>query len=129
MTENSQTPRCSRRLFLVGSATTVAGAFLAACGKPATAEIAATEVPVGSAVIVDKLIIAQPTEGEFLAYSTVCPHQGNPISQVNGDTVRCPSHGSSFDIATGDPVEGPAQSGMTPAPVRQEGDTVVAGGE
>lgn len=129
MTENSQTPRCSRRLFLVGSATTVAGAFLAACGKPATAEIAATQVPVGSAVIVDKLIIAQPTEGEFLAYSTVCPHQGNPISQVNGDTVRCPSHGSSFDIATGDPVEGPAQSGMTPAPVRQEGDTVVAGGE
>ena len=129
MTENSQTPRCSRRLFLVGSATTVAGAFLAACGKPATAEIAATQVPVGSAVIVDKLIIAQPTEGEFLAYSTVCPHQGNPISQVNGDTVRCPSHGSSFDIATGEPVEGPAQSGMTPAPVRQEGDTVVAGGE
>ncbi|EFK55351.1 Rieske 2Fe-2S domain-containing protein [Corynebacterium genitalium ATCC 33030] len=129
MTENSQTPRCSRRLFLVGSATTVAGAFLAACGKPATAEIAATQVPVGSAVIVDKLIIAQPTEGEFLAYSTVCPHQGNPISQVNGDTVRCPAHGSSFDIATGEPVEGPAQSGMTPAPVRQEGDTVVAGGE
>ena len=129
MTENSQTPRCSRRLFLVGSATTVAGAFLAACGKPATAEIAATEVPVGSAVIVDKLIIAQPTEGEFLAYSTLCPHQGSPISQVNGDTVRCPAHGSSFDIATGDPVEGPAQSGMTPAPVRHEGDKVIAGGE
>lgn len=114
-------------MFLLGSATTFAGAFLAACGKPAPAEIAGTQVPVGSAVIVDKYIIAQPTEGQFLAYSTVCPHQGSPITQVNDETVRCPSHGSSFDIATGAPVEGPAQSGMTPVPVRQEGDTVIAG--
>lgn len=118
---------CSRRTFLLGTATTFAGAFLAACGKAPSAEVAATEVPVGSAVIVDNLIIAQPTEGEFVAYSAKCPHQGSPITQVDGDTVRCPSHGSVFNIATGDPVSGPAATGMTTVPVREEGDTVVAG--
>lgn len=120
---------CSRRMFLVGTATTFAGAVLAACGKPPSAEVAATQVPVSSAVIVDKFIIAQPTEGTFKAYSTVCPHQGSPITQVNGDTVRCPSHGSVFDIATGDVIEGPSETGMVTAPVREEAGTVYAGEE
>lgn len=118
---------CSRRAFLLGTATTFAGAFIAACGKAPSAEVAATQVPVGSAVIVDKIIIAQPTEGQFVAYSTTCPHQGSPITQVDGNTVRCPSHGSVFDIATGQPVSGPATSAMTTVPVSENGGTVTAG--
>lgn len=125
--QNPSGPVCSRRMFILGAATTFAGAFLAACGKPAPAEVAATQVPVGSAVIVGKFIIAQPTEGNFVAYSTTCPHQGSPITQVKGNTVRCPSHGSVFDIATGEVVDGPSQSGMTPAPVIQDGGHVIAG--
>ena len=50
-------------MFLLGTATTFAGAYLAACGKEPSAEIAATEIPVGSAVMVDKVIFVQPTEG------------------------------------------------------------------
>ncbi|MCT1451807.1 MULTISPECIES: Rieske (2Fe-2S) protein [unclassified Corynebacterium] len=118
---------CSRRALLLGTATTFAGAFLAACGKEPSAEVAATQVPVGSAVIVDNVIIAQPNEGEFVAYSTKCPHQGSPITQVDGDTVRCPSHGSVFNIATGEPVSGPAATGMTTVPVRDDNGTVIAG--
>lgn len=118
---------CSRRAFLLGTATTFAGAFIAACGKAPSAEVAATQVPVGSAVIVDKIIIAQPAEGQFVAYSTTCPHQGSPITQVEGNTVRCPSHGSVFDIATGQPVSGPATSAMTTVPVSENGGTVTAG--
>lgn len=118
---------CSRRTFLLGTATTFAGAFLAACGKAPSAEVAATQVPVGSAVIVDKIIIAQPTEGQFVAYSTVCPHQGSQITQVDGNTVRCPAHGSVFDIATGEPVSGPATSAMTTVPASENSGTVTAG--
>lgn len=118
---------CSRRALLLGTATTFAGAFLAACGKEPSAEVAATQVPVGSSVIVDNVIIAQPNEGEFVAYSTKCPHQGSPITQVDGDTVRCPSHGSVFNIATGEPVSGPAATGMTTVPVRDDNGTVIAG--
>lgn len=120
-------PSCSRRTFLLGTATTFVGAFLAACGKAPSAEVAATQVPVGSAVIVDKIIIAQPTEGQFVAYSTTCPHQGSSITQVDGSTVKCPSHGSVFDIATGAPVSGPATTGMTTVPVTESAGTVVAG--
>ena len=120
-------PSCSRRTFLLGTAATFAGAFLAACGKAPSAEVAATQVPVGSAVIVDKIIIAQPTEGQFVAYSTACPHQGSSITQVDGSTVKCPSHGSVFDIATGTPVSGPATTGMTTVPVTESAGTVVAG--
>ena len=56
---------CSRRMFLLGTATTFVSAYLAACGKEPSAEIAATEIPVGSAVMVDKVIFVQPTEGSL----------------------------------------------------------------
>ncbi|WP_331712838.1 hypothetical protein [Corynebacterium cystitidis] len=36
---------CSRPMFLLGTAITLAGAFLAACGKAPSEEIAATDVP------------------------------------------------------------------------------------
>ena len=52
---------CSRRMFLLGSATTVAGAFLAACGEEPSVEVAKAEVPVGSAIIADGFIIAERT--------------------------------------------------------------------
>ncbi|AZA10319.1 Rieske (2Fe-2S) protein [Corynebacterium pseudopelargi] len=102
---------CSRRAFLIGSATTFAGALLVACGgeKNVPQDIAVNDVPVGSAVIVDKYIIAQPTEGDYKAYSAVCPHQGAPITVVEGDTVKCTKHGSKFSIKDGSVLNGPAQ--------------------
>ena len=75
-------------MFLLGTATTFAGAFLAACGSEPAVEVAAADVPVGSATIFDGFIIAQPTEGTYVAYSQTCPHQRNPITEVEGDTVR-----------------------------------------
>ena len=116
---------CSRRLFLIGSATTFAGVFLAACGEEPTDDVAKTQVPVGSAVILDRFIIAQPTAGEFVAYSSVCPHEHAPITQVQGDTVRCVKHGSVFNIADGAVVEGPAASGLMPATLVDEGERLV----
>lgn len=52
--------KCSRRMFLLGTATTFAGAYAAACGSSPSAEIAATEIPIGSAKIVDGVIFTQP---------------------------------------------------------------------
>lgn len=118
---------CNRRMFLLGTATTFAGAFLAACGSAPTAEVAATEVPVGSAVIIDDFIIAQPTEGTFVAYSTTCPHQNNPITEVEGDTVRCTHHDSVFSIKDGSVVSGVARDSLTTKPVVQNGDTLTVG--
>ena len=117
---------CSRRTFILGTATTFAGAFLAACGQEPSDEVAKTDVPVGSAVILDRFIIAQPTEGTFVAYSAVCPHQGSKITVVNGDTVRCTKHGSVFDIADGSVVSGPSDRPMADAALEDDGATLAA---
>ena len=117
---------CSRRLFLLGTATTFAGAFLAACGEKPPEEVAKTEVPVGSAVVLDKVIIAQPTEGQFVAYSSTCPHEFKKITQVQGDTVRCTAHGSTFNIADGSVLQGPAVRGMRVLDLKEEGGRLVA---
>ncbi len=117
---------CSRRIFLLGTASTFAGAFLAACGTTPSQEVATTQVPVGSAVIVGNIIIAQPTEGTFVAYSTTCPHQGEKITEVGEGTVKCPAHGSVFDITDGSVVQGPARDPLTRGEATVNGDSVTA---
>lgn len=128
MTHSSATaqPTCSRRLFLLGSATTFAGAFLAACGSPAPTEIAEADVPVGSAVIVDNVIIAQPSAGNYVAYSTLCPHEGARITKVEGGEVRCMKHGSTFAIEDGAVLTGPAEKPLQPVAVTNNGGTLTA---
>jgi len=103
----------------------VAGAGLAACGTEAetAVEDAASsaagaagelakkaDVPVGGGRIIDaaKVVITQPTEGDYKAFSAVCTHQGCTVSSVEGGTINCACHGSKFDIATGEVKEGPA---------------------
>ncbi|APT93541.1 iron-sulfur protein [Corynebacterium phocae] len=112
---------CSRRLFLLGSATTFAGAYLAACGSEPTAQIAATEVPVGSGIIVDGIIFAQPVEGEFKAFSAKCPHQGSTITKIEGSDAICTTHFSTFDMTTGEVVSGPSPKGLTEYEVAKDG--------
>lgn len=108
---NEKLATCNRRLFLLGTATTFAGLLATACGsKSATVGIA--DIPVGSAVIVDSFIIAQPTAGEYKAYSTVCPHANNPITKIEADTATCTKHNSVFSLADGSVISGPAPKGM-----------------
>ncbi|WKD60048.1 Rieske (2Fe-2S) protein [Corynebacterium caspium] len=115
---------CSRRLFLLGTATTFAGAILAACGSDDPVETAISDVPVGSAVIIGEYIIAQPTAGEYKAFSAICPHQSWLISEVEGSVVRCTNHNSRFSIATGEVLEGPSRKPLTATPITINGDRI-----
>ena len=112
---------CNRRLFLIGTATTFAGALLTAC-LPPKQTIDANDVPVGSAVIVGNFIITQPTSGVYHAYSATCPHQGAKITQVNGDTVTCVNHNSVFSITDGALVSGPSRAGLKEAKLKTDGN-------
>lgn len=114
----------------------VAGAGLTACGTDAEGVVDAAassassaasgaagaaqdlakkaDVPVGGGRIIDsaKVVITQPTEGDYKAFSAVCPHQGCTVSSVEDGVIKCACHGSEFDITSGDVKKGPATSGL-----------------
>ncbi len=134
-TSQPNTPlSCSRRSFLrgvaVATATTASGALLAACaGEEVVAKADAADLEVGGATILDGWVLSRPGENEYKAFSTSCPHAGgtiNSIEKAGEVTVAvCPKHGSKFDVATGDVVEGPSRDPMSPAKkVERNGDSI-----
>lgn len=122
---------CSRRSFLkLATATTAAGALLAACAsEEEVAQVATADIPVGGAHIMDNWVVSHPTKGEFMAFSRKCPHQGgdiNKIGEFEGHTVAiCAKHGSEFDVTTGEVLSGPSRDGMVGAKsVEVQGDSL-----
>lgn len=83
-------------------------------------------VPVGSGVILaeEKVVVTQPSEGEFKAYANICTHQGCALESISADGIRCPCHGSVFDVATGEPTDGPADSPLNELPITVDGDSI-----
>ncbi|MDF2442247.1 MAG: hypothetical protein JWR01_450 [Subtercola sp.] len=112
-----------------GSAT-APGAAASGAATAGGAEIAKlADVPVGQATSVtfdgQELLVAQPTAGNVVAFSSVCPHQGCAVAFAKTD-FACPCHGSTFELATGDVTHGPAQKGLTVVKVAVSGDAIVA---
>ncbi|MEX7471782.1 Rieske (2Fe-2S) protein [Mycobacterium adipatum] len=125
-----------RRDVLVGAGAAIGTAVLAGCAAekaepaatPAPPEVLArtSEVPVGSALVVDGIVLTQPEPGEFTGFSAVCSHAGCTVSKVDGAQVICPCHGSAFGL-DGAVLSGPARAPLTPAPITVRGDSIVAG--
>ncbi|MBY8882337.1 Rieske (2Fe-2S) protein [Actinacidiphila acidipaludis] len=84
-----------------------------------------SEIPVGGGKVFadQKVVVTQPTAGQFKAFSAVCTHQGCTVASVSGGTINCPCHGSRFHVADGSVANGPAQAPLPSKQVR------VAGGE
>jgi Rieske Fe-S protein len=144
----------SRRKVLVAGTGTVLGAsLLAACGGSdsgssdsagtpaggssssgggsggggALAKVA--DVPVGGAVSATgpdgkPVIVAQPSDGEIVAFSAICTHQGCTVAPAD-KILKCPCHGSTYDLATGKNTGGPAPRPLTEIAVKVEGGQVV----
>ena len=145
------TDQTTRRAVLGGVAAVGAGAVLAACGSdeptgsggggdatsgdggsggdaPAGGEIGTTaDVPVGGGTVFQKqkIVVTQPTEGDFKAFTAVCTHQGCTVGSVNGDTIQCNCHGSQYNAADGTVKKGPAPKALAPKKITVEGDKLI----
>lgn len=90
---------------------------------------ALADVPVGGSIDAtidgEPALIAQPTAGQVVAFSAICTHQQCVVAAA-GDEFHCPCHGSMYDAATGDVIQGPALEPLTPIAVAVSGDRIVA---
>ena len=90
-----------------------------------------SEVAPGSAVAFkdsgNPAVLVHLKNGDFVAYSAVCTHQGCTV-KYKGGQLACPCHGSVFDPANGaEVVAGPAPSPLPEISVKVEGGEVVRG--
>ena len=70
-------------------------------------------------------VLVHLDNGDFVAYSAVCTHQGCTVAYKGGE-LACPCHGSVFDPADGAAVvAGPAPRPLPEIPVKVEGGEVV----
>ena len=66
------------------------------------------------------------SDGQVYALHDVCSHENVPLSEgeVEDGTVECWLHGSTFDLATGQPLSLPATRPVPVYPVKIDGDDV-----
>ena len=132
------TYRPSRRIVFQGLGALGTAVALAGCGSDdggdeaptpdAGSELATTaDVPVGGGVILpeERIVITQPTEGEFKAFSALCTHQGCVVAEVQ-ETINCTCHNSKYSIEDGSVQGGPAPSPLEEVAISVEGDKIVA---
>ena len=67
--------------------------------------------------------------GRFCATDDTCTHEDASLStgSLRGELVKCPLHGSRFNVCTGEAMEEPAEQNLKTYPVRVEGDNILVG--
>ena len=85
--------------------------------------ISKQELPRGERLFVeidDKAIVLFNIADEIFAIGDVCSHDDGPLGDgsLNGFEIKCPRHGASFDICTGQVLSLPAIVDIPAYPVR-----------
>jgi nitrite reductase/ring-hydroxylating ferredoxin subunit len=100
-------------------------------GKPSAGTTLgpSADVPVGGGKIYadQRVVVTQPSQGDFKGFSAVCTHQGCLLADVAEGTINCNCHGSRFSIKDGSVTVGPATSPLPGVDVKVKGGKVVAG--
>ncbi|MCZ9349448.1 Rieske (2Fe-2S) protein [Streptomyces mutabilis] len=96
-------------------------------GEEAGAALAATaDIPEGGGkVFADrKVVVTQPTAGEFKAFSATCTHQGCAVKSVADGVINCPCHNSNFSITDGSVQGGPATKPLPAVRITVSGGSI-----
>lgn len=110
-----------------GSASSAASSVSSSVsGEVSGNSIPTSKVPVGSGYIdsAAKVIVSQPSAGNYKAFSSICTHQGCPITRIDGDAAVCPCHGSAFSLDDGSVLNGPAEKALAQKKVTVNGSNL-----
>lgn len=93
-------------------------------GKPLAK---AADVPVGGGRVDGnlKVVVTQPEQGTYKAFSAVCTHQGGTLGTIEDGVITCPLHGSEFSVTDGSVKKGPARAPLKSYPCKLQGDNIV----
>jgi thiosulfate dehydrogenase [quinone] large subunit len=112
-----------------GSSSPAATTATTKSAPPGHRVMAATMVTLGGSAIFndpktgDPAVVVQPSAGTFVAFDTICPHEGCTVAFNAPDKLFiCPCHGSRFNGETGALVKGPATRGLTPITIAEGPD-------
>ncbi len=123
-----------RRAALSGACLLAATALVPGCSArdepsapaPGTDLGLTTDIPVGGGTVLreHRLVVTQPVQGTFSAFSAICTHQGCTVGEVTEGAVTCPCHGSRFDVADGAVVRGPADEPLPRVAISVDGTRI-----
>ncbi len=87
----------------------------------------ARDIPVGGGAIyrAARVVVTQPSRGQYKAFSAVCTHVGCIMNKVGNGTIDCPCHGSEFKITNGAVVTGPAPRPLPEIKIKIVGGQVI----
>ena len=110
-----------------GSTASATSGSTAAAGSGTT--VATSKVPVDGGFVDSsaKVVVTQPSAGEYKAFTAGCTHQGCTVASVSNNVIQCPCHGSQFSAKDGSVVAGPASSPLASVSVKVSGSTITYG--
>ncbi|MDW5562719.1 MAG: Rieske (2Fe-2S) protein [Methanomassiliicoccus sp.] len=95
----------------------------------------ASELPPGkmsNITLLGRIVLLANVEGQLFAMDGLCSSDGGNLAEgaLNGYTVRCPIHGSEFDLRSGNVVEqswddGKRSDDLRTYPISQDGDCIM----
>src|SRR4051794_9225008 len=119
-------PQSTRRGMLLGVGLVGLAGTVSACGgskddssddsKGGGSSLGKTsDIPVGGGKIFksEKVVVTQPKQGEFKAFTAVCTHRGCTVGSVSDGKIHCPCHGSAFNVSDGSVAHGPADKPLS----------------
>jgi nitrite reductase/ring-hydroxylating ferredoxin subunit len=88
------------------------------------------ELPPGKMKRVDldgRRILIAHVDGQYYATDDTCTHEDASLSTgfLKDDIVKCPLHGSRFNLRTGQVLDDPAEENLRTYPVRLDGDDIL----
>jgi Rieske Fe-S protein len=109
-----------------GTAAGTGGAQSGGSGSGGSVLAATSDIPVGEGKVFasQRVVVTQPTAGNFKGFSAVCTHMQCIVDKVSAGTIDCPCHGSQFSIKDGSVVSGPAPSPLPAQAIKVEGGKI-----